>query len=564
MPPATAPEFNTVSLLTGLLGGLAIFLFGMEQMTATLRVLAGDRMKSLLGSLTKNRFTGVLAGTFVTSVLQSSSVTTVLLVGFVSAGIMTLQQSVGVIMGAEIGTTITAQIIAFQVSEAALAIVAAGFALQFLAGRDRLRKYGTMILGFGLLFFGMNIMSEATAPLRNFQPFIDTMKQMDNPILAIAFSALFTALIQSSSATTVLVIVLADQQVLSLERAIPIIFGANIGTCITALLAAIGKPRVAVRTAAVHVLFNCLGVAGWFFFIDQLAGISRSFTSAVPRQIAHSHTVFNVTNTFVLIWFATPISRFVTFLIPDRPPRTSVAAKSVRLDEILLRTPTMALEAVRMELGHLGLQTLHMVRGSFSTAVRGGWDDLSKLAAMDDNVDTMHAAIVTYLSQLSRENLTPQQSQRLHDYLLAANYFENIGDIIESNLVNTARHRLAEGLSISNATEQMMLAVHEKVCDAIEHAVRAVTSKDPQLARQVTEAKDSINNLIALAEDHLVRRLSAGEPKRLAAFRLESEIMEYLKRMFYFARRIAKLVEQETPRISPSVSGEKTQDAAES
>jgi phosphate:Na+ symporter len=251
------------NMAMGLLGGLAIFLFGMDQMTSTLKILAGERMKGLLAKLTTNRLKGVLTGALVTSVIQSSSVTTVLVVGFVSAGLMSLQQSIGVIMGAEIGTTITAQIIAFKITKSALAIVAVGFLLKFIGKQERVQQYGTMILGFGLLFFGMNIMSDATQPLREFPPFIEAAQKLDSPLLGILLAAAFTAVIQSSSATTVLVIILAGQELITLQQAIPLIFGANIGTCVTALLASIGKPREAVRAAFVHVTFNVLGVLIW-------------------------------------------------------------------------------------------------------------------------------------------------------------------------------------------------------------------------------------------------------------------------------------------------------------
>ena len=529
-------------MLMSLLGGLAIFLFGMDQMTATLKALGGDRMKAVLARLTTNRFTAVLAGAFVTCVIQSSSVTTVLVVGFVSVGIMTLSQSIGVIMGAEIGTTITAQIIAFKVTNSALAIVATGFAIQFLSGQERLRQYGTMILGFGLLFFGMNVMSDATAPLRSYEPFIESVQRLNAPVWGILLAAGFTAVIQSSSATTVLVIILSEQNVLSLEQAIPLIFGANIGTCVTGLLAAIGKPREAVRTSMVHVTFNVIGVLLWYGFIDDLAWLVRQMSEFTPRQIAHAHTIFNVSNTCILIWFTTPLARLVTFLVPKRVVVPAETMKPIHLDEILLQTPAMALDTVRIELGRLGVTALHMVRGSLEVALNGKAGDLNRLAQRDDDVDSLHAAIVTYLGQLSRENLTAKQSQLLHDYLLAANYFENIGDTIESNLVIIGRHRLEQRLVISPSTQTLMRSVHQKVCQAIDHAVRAIVEKDPTVAQQVIDAKDDFNQLVDVAEDHLTHRLGAGEPKRLEAFRLESEIMEYMKRMYYFAKRIAKLI----------------------
>ena len=262
-------------------------------------------MKNILARLTMNRFSGVFAGAFITSIIQSSSVTTVLVVGFISAGLMTLSQSIGVILGADIGTTITAQIIAFKVTKYALALIAIGFALNFLGKRNSVKQTGAMLMGLGLIFFGMELMSNATRPLRTYEPFITMMTQMANPFWGILIGTVFTGLIQSSSATIGIVIVLASQGFISLEAGIALAFGANIGTCVTALLAAIGKPREAIQAAWVHVLFKVIGVLLWLAFIPQLAqfvrfispeaeglsGIAR-LGAETPRQIANAHTVF--------------------------------------------------------------------------------------------------------------------------------------------------------------------------------------------------------------------------------------------------------------------------------
>ena len=247
-------------LWAGLFGGLALFLFGMDVMTQALKSAAGDYMKDILGKLTRNRFVGVGMGAFVTAIIQSSSVTTVILVGFISAGLMSMSQSVAVIIGANIGTTITAQILAFKVTKIALPLIAGGFLMSFTAKRENWRQIGMIILGLGLVFYGMSIMSTALNPLRSYDPFIQFMISMQNPLLGAAVGALFTAVVQSSSATTGILIVMASQGLIGLESAIAIALGANIGTCVTAGLATIGKPREAVRAAVVHTLFQRAGV----------------------------------------------------------------------------------------------------------------------------------------------------------------------------------------------------------------------------------------------------------------------------------------------------------------
>ena len=266
--------FANSALWIGLFGGLALFLFGMDMLTRALKRVTGDRMKALLARLTDNRFKGAILGAGVTAVVQSSSVTTVLLVGFISAGVMTFAQSVAVIMGANIGTTITAQILAFKVTAAALPMTTVGVAVM-LASRSRAwQEYGQALVGLGLVFYGMSLMSEAVAPLGTYADFLGFMASLESAALGILAGAVFTALMQSSSATTGILIVLAGQGFISLEAAIGVALGANIGTCITALLAAIGKPREAVRAAIVHTLFNVAGALAWVWFIPQLASVA--------------------------------------------------------------------------------------------------------------------------------------------------------------------------------------------------------------------------------------------------------------------------------------------------
>ncbi len=358
-----------------LVGGLALFLFGMDQMADALKAVAGERMKSILARLTSNRFTGAITGAFVTAVVQSSSVTTVLVVGFITAGLMSIAQSIGIIMGANIGTTITAQIIAFKVTEGALLMIATGFTMLFTAKQEKVRHYGGILMGLGLVFFGMSVMSDAMAPLRTYPPFLDLMQRMDNPLIGILTAALFTALVQSSSATTGIIIVMASQGFISLQAGIALALGANIGTCVTAMLASIGKPREAIRAALVHVLFNIFGVLLWVSFIDHLAQFVTSFSpsrsryfqsellaATTLRQIANAHTVFNVANTTVLHLVHHPVRQAGQWLVPDRPLEEVILLSPRYLDESLLSTPSLALDRVRMETGLRGSRVQEMLK----------------------------------------------------------------------------------------------------------------------------------------------------------------------------------------------------------
>jgi phosphate:Na+ symporter len=555
METTNSIEFGV--LIMGLLGGLAIFLYGMEQLTDALKRVAGSRMKKLLATLTTNRFTGVLAGAISTAIVQSSSVTTVLTVGFVSAGLMTFPKSIGIIFGAEIGTTITAQIIAFKVTKYAMAIVAIGFLMQFVFRKEeqeRTRQYGIAIMGLGLVFLGLNLMGGATKPLRSYEPFINLMQQMSNPLFGIMVGALFTAIIQSSSATTGIIIMLAGQGLITLEAGIALAFGANIGTCVTALLAAIGKPREAVRTSVVHLVFNLTGVLIWFAFIPQIAELMRAISpvatgltgveklaAETPRQIANAHTTFNTVNTLIFIWFVGPMAKLVEFLVPDRAEAKPVGLQPQYLEGLLLETPNLALEQVRMELGRLGVYASRMVQDSLPKVCSGTKEELVALVKMDEDIDSLHQQIMDYLALLSEEELMHSQAELLSDYMAVANYIENIGNVIKVDLVDAGNERLLHNAQISQETKAILKGLYEKVLGHFKESLDSLVKDDKRLAENVIAAKPTIEQLINEAEAHLARRLVVKEPNRALLFRIEFEIIEYLKRVYSIAERIAKL-----------------------
>ncbi len=367
-------ELQPVTMTIQLLGGLALFLYGMEKMTDGLKAAAGKQMNVLLSKLTSNAVTGAITGTIVTAVIQSSSVTTVLVVGFVSAGLMTLVQSVGVIFGANVGTTFTAQIVAFNTTALALPLVTIGFAMTFIWKNGVARHYGAMLMGLGLIFYGMAAMGSAMAPLRTHQAFIDLLQSMENPLFGMLAGALFTALVQSSSATIGLAVVMATQGLITLPAGIAIVFGAKIGTSITAILASIGKPRDAKRAAAIHVLFNVIGALIWLPFISVLANMAEwlspvyeylegteRMAAEVPRQIANAATIWAIANALIFLPFSGMFARLSSRIIPER----AVAAKAIIepkfLDNELISFPAMALERARLELGHMAELTESML-----------------------------------------------------------------------------------------------------------------------------------------------------------------------------------------------------------
>lgn len=547
--------FSWGTMMMGLFGGLALFLLGLDRLTESLKAAAGSRLQSCLERFTSNRFSGALIGAMTTAMLQSSSVTTVLVVGFVSAGVMSLSQSVGVIMGANIGSTFTAQIIAFNVSAYALSLVAAGFAMLTFARREQFRHYGGMLLGLGLIFFGMGIMTDAMVPLRFYPPFLEWMIEMENPLIGLLIGALFTALIQSSAATTGLVIIMASQGFMSLPAGIALALGANIGTCVTAMLATIGKPRAALRAATIHVLFNVAGVLLWIGFIDQLAtltvtlspqyadleGIGRLAAEA-PRQIANANTLFNVFNTLVFIGLAPFFARLAMILVPERkePDKPPVIVPKY-LDERLLGTPAAALNLVRMEIGHLGQEVVQMTEAIWPALEKIDNHLFREVQKRDDTIDLLHTEIINYLSLLGKQELTEEQA---HDYYLlsqAVDTLERIGDIIESELVETgfklAQLPLRPGVQIRELLGQL----HAYVYAAVVLAVRAVNENDSTPAQELLGMRREVNETVDGAFRRQVASMAASDTERLKLLQLEFEITDKFKQIFSLTKRIARL-----------------------
>jgi phosphate:Na+ symporter len=533
-------DIDLFLLLITLFGGLALFLLGMDRMTEALRVVAGDRLRGVLSKLTSNRFVGMATGAGVTAVIQSSSVTTVLVVGFISSGLMTFEQSIGVILGANIGTTVTAQIIAFKVTTYALLAVAVGFGVSFFAKRPERQVQGTALMGLGLVFFGMAVMGDAMSPLRSSQGFADAMVRLENPFLGIGAAALFTALVQSSSATTGVVIVLAQQGLISPETGIALVLGANVGTAITAILAAIGKPREAARAAAAHLIFNVGGVVLWLPFVGLLAGWVANIGGGTAREIANAHTIFNVGNAFLFVWFAPQLANLVKRLVPDRPDDVEALVRAKYLDADLLRTPSLALDRARLELLRMADRVRVMLGRILHEVLDGSRWSLLELPDLDDEVDALHEQIIAYLGQISIRRLSPGETEELFDLMEATNDLEAIGDIIETNLVQLGLSRIEEGLRVSDATRAVLMEFHGSVTEALDLAMLALTQKNEMAARRVGNMKAEINSLERAAAGHQATRLMADAPDRVATYRLEVDVIANLKRIYYFTKRIAR------------------------
>jgi phosphate:Na+ symporter len=548
---------NLIQMLGLLAGGLALFLFGLELMTGGLKAVAGASLEGALAKLTANPFLGLVSGAFITAVLNSSTITTVLIVGFVSAGLMTLNQAVSMIMGANIGSTFTAQLMAFKVSALVPIMLAIGFLFHAFGRRPLFRQLGGIVLGLGLLFLGIEFMGDATRPLRTFEPFINAMRDMENPLLGILAGAFFTAVVQSSAATLAVVIALASQGLMPLEAGIAVVLGANVGTCLTAMLASIGKSAEAVQVGIVHLLFNVLGVLFWVFFIPQLADLVRHISPSAldlqgtarlaaetPRQIANAHTVFSVSTTFVLIWFAGPLGRLAQRIVPARRQATKRASEPVYLDESALEVSSVGLQRVRLETARLGELVLAMVRRAPTVAVDGQPEDLQTLLGQDAEIDRLESAILVYIGRLSQVEHAKEESRQMVDLAQIASNLENVSDVLATNLVSLGQQRVAERIDLARLRDETTSQLASTVTQNLEQAIATISQPSASESAEVIAGKKVIEELAAATRKSLFEKLQLADKKDAQSFRLASNMIEQVKQIAVFARRIAKITRE--------------------
>ncbi len=539
-------DIDWTTLIMGLAGGLALFLVGMAQVTEALKALGDDRLRWALARLSSNRFMGATTGGLVTAVIQSSSVTTVLTVGFVSAGLLSLTQAASLIIGANLGTTVTAQVIALKVTDYALGLLAVGAIMSVAVKRQQVRYLGTAVAGLGFVFLGMDIMSDAMSPLKTYDPFLNLMSETTNPLLAVVIGAGFTGLVQSSSATTGIVVVMAADGLISLETAIAIILGANIGTCVTAMLAAIGKGSDAFQAALIHVAVNVIGALVAVFFIGQIADVVRSVGGEVadgtasPRQIANAHTLFNLGNTVVFLALLDPLVRLVRRVTPKRAGKAVAGGEAAFLNDDLIETPVLALEVVHQEIMRLGLKARDLLADALPAAIEGKRVELDELREREDEIDAVHAEILDYLGRVAQQRLGDAQQADLLAMLSAANSLEQLSDTIEGQVLNRGYKRLENLIEVSDATRAHLNDLHDAALDTLDLSLEAVGERSWRLTKKVLKSKSDFRELEAEASEHLAARLAAPEPGRVETYSFEIELLEALDLVHRNCRRMAR------------------------
>ncbi len=563
------PPLSWIMMSVGLAGGLAFFLYGMEKMSSGLKQSAGDQMRSILAALTRNTFIGLIAGAFVTMVIQSSSATMVMVISFVQSQLMTFTQSLGVVLGANIGTTITAQMVAFKLTDLALIMVSIGFGMRMFGKSQKIQSIGDILLGFGMLFYGMKLMGDAMTPLRTSQEFIDVMKGLETPFLGLMVGMIFTALVQSSSASIGVVIVISQQGLITLEAGIPLILGANIGTCITAVLAAIGRTREAKRVALSYVIIEVIGVFLFLFWIEPFAQVVRHLTdmggAGVARQIANAHTVFNVSLGFVFLPFVGLIARLCTFILPDKKVVKGVVPATWHLDDAVLSTPALAIELVRAEIARMAKILYRMHRAAIYPFVSSKprhdviYPHLTLLEGIEmreHKIDYLEKQTRNYILKLHRNELTAEQAAETMYLISLLDALEGIGDTITKMLVPLISKKQKLKQDFSNEGKRELIIYHRKVGHQLQRLQEAMTTMAHSLARKVITRKNRYAELDAEYRQAHLQRLFSERQESLETHSVHVELMDAIKIINMHTAEIADLL------LSSGLLGSKGEDSS--
>jgi phosphate:Na+ symporter len=514
-------------VLFSLLGGTALLLYGIRLVGEGLQRAAGTRLRHILSTLTGNRVKALLVGAGVTAVVQSSSATTVMLVGFASAGLLTLRETIGVILGADVGTTVTVQLLAFDLLDLAPLLVFAGWVL-YVGGRGTVRYVGQAVLGFGFLFLGMKIIHDGTAPLAANALFADLLRALtDQPLLLVLISAVFTAIVRSSAAVIGLALSLASAGLMPLEGAIPIIFGANVGTVGTAVLAAVGQNVEARRVAAAHAAFKVVGVAIFFPFIGPFAALVRMTGPDVERQIANAHTIFNVALAIVFLPFAGIAADLITRLIPET--RRAVGG-AMYLNPAVLDTPAVALGQALREVLHMGDVVLQSLRETRFVLERNDEALMREIVARDDVIDRLEEDIKQYLVKLREHPLTEEQAERETALIFVIVNLEEIGDVIDKNLMDLAEKKIRGNHVFSSQGWREIADLHAKVVENLELATSALASGDREVAEKVIRHKTVVNAMERQLRQAHIQRLHEGLRESIDTSSIHLDLLASLKR----------------------------------
>ena len=496
-----------INILLGLFSGLALFLFGMEFMGDGLENAAGSRLKSFFDKAITNPFKGALVGTIVTAIIQSSSATTVMVVGFVNAGLMSLYQAVGVIMGANIGTTITGQLITFKIDDYIPLFIIIGAALILFMKQQNRKEIGKIIFGFGLLFMGLSTMKESMSPIAETTFFQDLIVALEgNMFLGILVGAIMTAVVQSSSASTAILLSLAATGAINLQVAIPILFGNNIGTCVTALLSSLNANKVAKKAAFIHLAFNLIGTLIFLPFINLLSQIVVTIGGDIDRQIANAHTIFNIVNAALLLPFAGLFVKLANLALKDKESETTIN----RLDPRFLESPAIAFEQAFQE----SLTMFELAKENVTLATNALIEsDLSQTKKIYENeaeINRLERDLSTFLVSISSHDITEVDTNRIAAMIKIVNDIERIGDH-SKNIAELAQEVSTGKLTFTKDALEELKLIYNYTIESIKSSYTSYKTNNREKANDTMIFEENIDRLEELLRDKHIQRLSQNK-----------------------------------------------------
>ncbi|MCC0629278.1 MULTISPECIES: Na/Pi cotransporter family protein [unclassified Clostridioides] len=501
-----------MNIVISLIGGLGLFLYGMSLMGEGLQKSAGNKLKKIIELLTSNVVMGVLVGTVVTGIIQSSSATTVMVVGFVNAGIMNLSQAIGVIMGANIGTTVTAQLVSFNLEGIAPIALGVGIVLYLFTSNQKTKHLSEILIGFGILFTGMEFMKDAVAPLAEYKAFTDALLYFSkNPILGILAGFAITGIVQSSSASMGMLIALASQGILPLSSALPILYGDNIGTCVTSLISSVGASRNARRAAVMHLSFNIIGTIIFMLVLNKpISAIVTHFDPTdTARQIANAHTLFNLTNVIILLPFSKYIVKLANKLIPIKETESEIVNNTKYLDERMFSTPSIALGNTVQEVVRMGHKATNSLEYSIAGFLNKSNEDINKAFESEKVVNKLQKDILNYLLKLSKEPLRDDERFRTDLLFNTVNDIERVSDHAE-NIAELAMNVKEMNISFSDSAIREIYEIYNKTITNFKDALIVLDVKDFELANKVLEVENEVNYLEKTFRNSHMIRLNNG------------------------------------------------------
>ncbi|MCY6483461.1 Na/Pi cotransporter family protein [Clostridium aestuarii] len=503
-------DFGLLSIIIGLMGGLGLFLYGMKLMGDGLENVAGDKMKVFFEKITSNPAKGIITGAIVTAIIQSSSATTVMVVGFVNAGLMNLYQAAGVIMGANIGTTITTQIISFSLDGIIPIFVAIGAAMVLFSKKEKIKEIGYIILGFGILFFGMDLMKETMSPLAKSDLFKNLIISLEgSKMLGILVGMIMTAVIQSSSASTGILVALSGTGALPIGVAIPILFGSNIGTCVTALISSVGTQKTAKKAALIHLFFNVIGTGIFIPIIPFLtATVIKMNPGDITRQIANAHTIFNIGNTLIMIPFTKCLVLLVNKLIPGEDDTEKFGTKYI--DERLLETPVIAVGQSMKEIVRMAKKAKENLNIAMEAFENSDEALVKKVYENEKLINLLENEITAFLVKLSNTDLAQEQQNTIISMFHAVNDIERIGDHAK-NISELATERINRKLVVSDQAMKELKYMYNYTIDAVRTSVASFKENDIKKAEATLKIEENIDILEEKYRTRHIKRLSDGE-----------------------------------------------------